>query len=355
MSYIAQAHALHQSTPSERLEKVLDLYNKEYLSDAARMNLETYVASEQFETDAKTVRIYSNCHPDDTKRILLQREPVNIKMNYLREKKVDRFDESKLSELTGGYKRSVFSDDTATTQAGKKFCDTPNSVSIYSETTMWDTNTIWEKGTRRIACLSLSVPTLDTPRQPHYSYYVQNDILNTDRYETEMTHLATTIMQVLLEHKAIAFEGKGIKRCVLSAYGQGGFLTALTRDEAEKASALFQQTLEKVIRSNKDSLQDLPIVIIDFSVFSTQSLVKNIGIKNLSKDIRFVAEEGDFIVNACNPHSFPGNPSESEKSLDAALGSSTAILATQCGWINPRVIDVTNFRQVEKSTGCILL
>ena len=52
-------------------------------------------------------------------------------------------------------------------------------------------------------------------------------------------------------------------------------------------------------------------------------------IEILGRDILTISQDRDMIVNAWNPHSFPGNGNDSDDSLDGYLGRSTAILLTQ--------------------------
>lgn len=47
----------------------------------------------------------------------------------------------------------------------------------------------------------------------------------------------------------------------------------------------------------------------------------------------------DFIVNAWDPHSAPGNGNDADHSFDGAMGRSTGILLTQTSWLNDTLKD----------------
>ena len=333
--------------PVQKLQQITNIYDDGFAPTKNKKNLETYVQSQEYKRDAKTVRVYSNCSPDDTKRILKQREPVNIGMER-------HHDTEKLKALTG-HSVGVFCDKDAKTSDGKPFQAAPNTVSVYSETKMWD---IKKKtpGTRDVACLSVPAPALDTKSQPHYDYYVQNATLNKGRYREEMTYLANTIVQALIENKTSAFDGKGIKRCMLCAYGQGAFLAAVPPQDQIAANKIFCETLAKALHAASSQLQGVSICMsqydefqVDFTTPLNEELQKLGSSRTVTKivgDIIEKADSQDFIVNAWDPHSFPGNGNDKDRSFDGAMGSSSGILPTQCAWINPHVVDQANFRKV---------
>ncbi|MFV0340999.1 MAG: hypothetical protein ACK5MA_10325, partial [Parachlamydiaceae bacterium] len=211
-----------------------------------------YVQSDEYRRHAQTARVYYNAAQladEDALRVVFQREPTNIAMGS------GQYDEEKLFALFG-YRKGVFNDAEAEKLDGTSFKDLPNSATVYSETYMWSPP--GGNAKKEIACLSVPAPALDSPKQPHYAYYVQNGQLNEEKYEQEMRFLFAAIESALKDNIDHAFEGKGIKRVVLSRFGQGAFLGAIPANEKQHAYDIYKKQMALFI----DRIKDLNVEIV---------------------------------------------------------------------------------------------
>ena len=52
---------------------------------------------------------------------------------------------------------------------------------------------------------------------------------------------------------------------------------------------------------------------------------------------------GDFVINAWDPHSAPGNGNDGDPSFDGHIGRSTGILVTQLPWFNQYLNDPSHY------------
>jgi len=308
--------------PKVELSEVLDTYNPSFRPRANQTNLLEYSKSEAYKRHAKTAKIYYNSNQltqSDALKIVFQREPTNIAMGN------SQYNEENLQKLFG-YRKGVYNDLGAKKTDGSSFKDFPNSATVYSETYLWDPPGGENK--KEVACLSLPAPALDSTDQPHYEYYMQTGKLNAKRYEQEMEFLFKTIEKVVRDNKNLAFGGKGIKRLVLSRFGQGAFLGALSEKDQEVARNAYKQQMAIFLNKIKDT--DLEIVMSEYSHpgYDTWHDKMIIG------DIIKTAQEGDLIINACDPHSAPGNGNDVDHSFDGAMGKGSGILLTQTSWLN---------------------
>lgn len=302
--------------------EVLQAYNPKFTPRANQANLLDYSKSEDCMRHAQTARIYYNSSQlakEDALRIAFQREPTNIAMGS------NQYNEEKLEKLFG-YRKGVYNDIDAKKEDGSSFKDLPNSVTVYSETYLWDPP--GGRNKKEVACLSLPAPALDSTKQPHYSYYMNAGKLDADKYEQEMKFLFKCVEKVVRDNNDTAFNNKGIKRVVLSRFGQGAFLGALTGNDAEIARNSYKKQMAIFLNRIKDL--DLEIVMSEYS-HPGDDIWHN---KMIIGDIVKTAQEGDLIINAWDPHSAPGNGNDADYSFDGAMGKGSGILLTQTGWLN---------------------
>lgn len=305
-----------------KLSEVLNTYYQPCRPNSNQENLLKYSSSKAYKRHAKTARIYYNSSQltqSDALKIVFQREPTNIAMGK------NQYNEENLQKLFG-YRKGVYNDLDAKKTDGSSFKDLPNSVTVYSETYLWDPP--GGKNKKEIACLSLPAPALDRSSQPHYKYYMITGKLDAVRYEQEMEFLFKTIEKVVRDNKNLAFGGKGIKRLVLSRFGQGAFLEALTGNDQEVAHNAYKRQMANFLNKIKDT--DLKIVMSEYSdpghdIWHDKMIIG---------DIIKTSKEGDLIINAWDPHSAPGNGNDADRSFDGAMGKGSGILLTQTSWLN---------------------
>lgn len=308
--------------PQVELSDVLNTYNERFKPQANQQNLQEYSRSEDYRRHATTARIYFNSSQLselDALRIVFQREPTNIFMGR------SQYDETKLKELFG-YKKGIYNDLNAKKSDGSSFRDLPNSATVYSETYLWSPP--GGKDKKEIACLSLPAPALDTYLQPHYAYYMEKGSLETEKYENEIGFLFKTIEKVVRDNKDSAFNGQGIKRVVLSKFGQSAFLEALSNNDQKIAHQSYKRQMSIFLENIQDT--GLKIVMSEYKdplsdVWHDQMIIG---------DIINTAEERDLIINAWDPHSAPGNGNDADPSFDGAMGKASGILLTQTSWLN---------------------
>jgi hypothetical protein len=321
-------NALEKQKTQKTLSQVLEAYNYTYRPNKNRENLEEYAKSKDFERHAETALIYFNGKQlagSDALRIIFQREPTNIEMQP------NLYNKNKLKEQFG-YENGIYNDPSATKADGKLFKDLPNSACVYSETFLW--NSPGKDAKIEIACLSLPAPALDKTLQPHYKYYVHKGKLDLNKYEEEIQFLFRVIEQALRDNKESAFAGNGIKRLVLSKFGQMNFLKGLKPDEQKKARGLYKKAIENFL----DRIKDLNVEIVMSEYFPMQMEgLEDLNVSMMYGDILTKAKTGDLIVNAWDPHSAPGNGNDGDNSFDGAMGKGTGILLTQTAWLNPKL------------------
>lgn len=308
--------------PKVELSEVLNAYSPKFKPLANQTNLLEYSNSEDYKRHAETARIYYNSSQlteSDALKIVFQREPTNIAMGP------NQYNEEKLEKLFG-YRKGVYNDLSAKKTDESSFKDFPNSATVYSETYLWDPP--GGKNKKEVACLSLPAPALDSADQPHYEYYMKTGKLDAKKYEQEMEFLFKSIERVVRDNKDLAFGGKGIKRIVLSRFGQGAFLGALSGHDRGIAQNAYKQQMAIFLSRIKDI--DLEIVMSEYSHPGNDIWHD----KMIIGDIIKTAQEGDLIINAWDPHSAPGNGNDADSSFDGAMGKGSGILLTQTSWLN---------------------
>ena len=322
-------------------------YNRGYTPSTNMSCLLGYCASPAFEADAKSVKVYFNgkqLHIKDAVQIAHRREPVNIGMSQ-------KYDQEAFYGFIGQLQKegkgviphrvSAYNDPAIVKENGTRFEELPNSIAIYSETPLWKKP--GEESSRiHVACLSIPAPPLDTAEQPHYNYYVKDGKLDEEKYREEMRFLAKTVVQSVVDHKESAFDGAGLKRAVISKYGQQAFLQMLTEDDKEIAHQIFYDSLIEAISTRRQELQGVKICLSEFSEWGNATITEKfvnklqgiVDVSIVNGDILANAKEGDLIVNAWDQHSFPGNGNEGDRSFDGRMGTGTAIPVLQNALFN---------------------
>lgn len=311
--------------PQLELSEVLKTYSPTFQPQANQANLLEYSHSDDFRRHADTARIYYNSRQlseSDALQIIFQREPTNIAMGS------NQYNKDNLETLFG-YRNGVFNEPETRKTDGSYFREHPNTASVYSETYLW--NPPGGANKIEVACLSIPAPALDSFKQPHYSYYMSAGRLDENRYKFEMEFLFRTIEYAVRDNKSHAFGGKGIRRLVLSRFGQGAFLGALSFSDQEVARRTYRQQMSVFLERMADV--DLEVVMSEYS-YPKNDVWHN---KMIIGDIITTALEGDLIVNAWDPHSAPGNGNDADHSFDGAMGRGTGILLTQTSWLNNRL------------------
>lgn len=323
-------------SPLAQLNQVLTTYSPHFQPKINQKNLLAYSQSEDFQRHAKTARIYYNgsqLAKGDAQRIIFQREPTNIAMG------AGQYNPEELKKLFG-YRQGVFNEPGAIKSDGSPYSTLPNTAAVYSETFMWDPKA--SPDPKEIACLSLPAPALDNTDQPHFNYYVQNAKLDKDRYTQEMAFLFNLIERAVRDNQNKAFNGTGIKRIVLCRFGQAAFLGAMPSSERQVANHAYREQLAVFLERIKDT--GLPVVM---SEYHQPKNAENTWLDQMIiGDIVSTSQPGDFIVNAWDPHSAPGNGNDNDGSFDGAMGRGSAILLTQTSWLNPILRDPSSLVSV---------
>lgn len=307
--------------PKWSLRDVLGAYSPYYAPTQNQANLREYSQSTDFKRHKLTARSYYNASQlseEDALQVVFQREPTNIEM------KPNQYNKEKLG-AEFGYTKGVFNDPKLKKSDGSSFKDLPHSVSIYSETYLW--NPPGQKNKIEIACLSVPAPALDVVTQPHHAYYVRHGILDANKYQQEMRFLFKSIETALRDNKDTAFEGKGIQRLVLSRFGQNNFLKSLSSSQKQKAYNAFKTELAAFLKNVEDT--GVKVVMSEYSQ-PEEVWLDDMIIGDIAK----TAKPFDLIINAWDPNSAPGNGNDNDPSFDGAMGKSTGILLTQTSWLN---------------------
>lgn len=308
---------------SKDLQKALRVYNPDCLPTENMHNLEIYSLSKAWKDDIRTAKIYYNSSqlkPEEASFIICHQEPTNSLG-------IQEYDPQKL-QAEYGYDRGAYNNPSAKKQNGRPYTDLPNTVSKYGQTVLWN-----EQGEQHIACLLLPAPALDSPKQSHFNYYVTNGVLETNRYKDEMHFLFLTLENALRDNQATAFNSKGIKRVVLSQFGQGSFLAALSETEKNKARDIFFSELIVFLKKTKGL--GVKIVMSEFEKSkNTERLEKEIEV--VYGDIVETAKEGDLIGIPSNQHSAPGHNNRPE-SFEGSMGAKSGMLLVLSPWTNPNL------------------
>ena len=306
-----------------QFQLVLGTYHPKFQPKVNKKNLDAYANSEDYQRHAKTARIYYNgtqLAEEDALRTIFQREPTNITMG------AGQYDQEVLEKLFG-YSHSVFNTPGAVKANGTSYADLPNTAAVYSETFMWDPQ---NSNPKEIACLSLPAPALDSPQQPHYNYYVQENELNAARYQQEMEFLFNLIEKSVRDNQTSAFGGAGLKRIVLSRFGQLAFLGAISLSDRKVANDIFREQLAQFLEKIKDT--GLPVVMSEYAQPEQDNTWHD---DMIIGDIVHTVQPGDFVLNPWDPHAAPGNGNDADYSFDGAMGKGSGILLTQTSWLNP--------------------
>jgi hypothetical protein len=342
--------------PQERLQQMKELfalYNNGYAPTANRANLEAYIQSQDFVNHASSAKVYFNGSQlavEDAKAAIYRREPVNIEMEQLYDKGLLKgFAQQQLGIE---YECSAYNDKVLKKANGESFSALPNTVAVYSETFLWSTPGD-EGSKKKVACLSLPAPALDTDQQPHYAYYMSSGELNQQHYRQEMAFLASCVVKAAIDNQD-SFE---MRRVIIPRYGQSAFINALSPKDRQLAHQIYYETLSEALNKYAKELADVDVRIIEYVQQSGEGeRVKREIEENFRKcgcevgviiaDILEVAQDGDLIVNAWDPHSMPGNGNDGDRSLDGVMGMGTAIGLTQAPHLNAHLRTEGAFRAI---------
>lgn len=344
--------------PSTTLNNFTFLVDQVYPQAAPQRNraaLVRYISSPEFKQHKSSTTAYFNAREmseADARLVLENRDPVNIAMHT-------GYDAGKLQQLltrlhheglihtpivvdqkshSSGFRNSAYTKELhLASKPALPFSSGAFTVCVYSETFLWPRWNGSEEGRKEVAVISVPAPALDSRAQPNYSYYVQNEILNQSRYEAEMRFLAKTIVKAAKDNATKAFGGKGIKRLVLGRFGQVNFIAALAENQKDIAHRIFSKTLSDEISKAKLGIDVLLNVFSPEIPSVERKFYKDANIEVVTGDILVNARDQDFIVNAWDPHSLPGNGNDSDNSLDGILGRASAILLTQSPYFNERI------------------
>lgn len=335
LSKLEPTDPITESSKEVTFSTVLSAYDNHFRPKANLKNLQSYSNSEDYQRHAKTARIYYNANQlaeKDALRIVYQREPTNIAMGE------GQYNKKRLMELFN-YEKGVFIEKDSKKEDGSLFKELPNSVTIYSETYIWSPPGGENK--KEVACLSLPAPALDSIDQPHYIYYMEPGKLDEKKYTDEMRFLFQCIEKAVMDNKDTAFDGKGIKRLVLSRFGQGAFLEALNKEDRTIAQKCYKAQMANFLDRIKDT--NLKVFMSEYSDPKNDVWLDQMIIGDILK----TSEEGDLIINAWDPHSAPGNGNDADKSFDGAMGKGSGILLTQTSWLNKTLKDPASLVAVQ--------
>jgi hypothetical protein len=195
-------------------------------------------------------------------------------------------------------------------------------------------------GGKKVAILSVMAPALDSLNQPLFDWYVQDKIVHGARYDEEIRHIGAAIVAAVHDNVTTAFGGHGIERILLSRYGQAAFLGALKIAQREPAHKIYAAAIVDLVRLLRTKYPRIPIMLASYSSADLSQSEQHEFAKldpplaYLNGDILKTAKSYDFIVNAWDPHSFPGNGNDNDDSLDGFLGRASTILLTQLPHFN---------------------
>lgn len=310
--------------PDTSYAQLMTAYNPHYKQVKNAANLSWYANSPQREEHNQSACIYYNSKQlsqQDAFTVATHREPTNIAMGP------NQYNADVLQDLYG-YRTSAFNDPGLKTTSGHSFKDLPHTVAVYSQAFVWDLR--WQNPIKKVSCLSVPAPALDTRAQPHFNYYVPNGNLDTGKYEEEIQFLFKCIEQAALDHK------EATKRVVVSKFGQGAFLAGLKEEDRKEANAIFSQELEKFTKK-----MEIPVYLSLFSP-NEPHWIENVVIGDIIES----CFEGDLIVNAWDPHSFPGNGNDNDASFDGAMGACSSIIFSQSPHLNPELKKESAFKSI---------
>lgn len=299
----------------------------------------------------------------DARTVLQYRDPVNIAMSLSFDHRLLQAVKHKLFSrtFTGAQIGSAYRLGLLTQKDNRPFAALPRTVSVYARTFLWPIPGN-ETGKKPIACLSIPAPALDTSSQPHYAYYMEGGVFQEARYREEMHYLAKMVVKVFEDR---CLQKKECERLLISGYGTGCFLAALSSEDSEKARTIFGDSLNPAIQALLDQYppnqqkaiaQKIKLSVYGSATYPTSSRETLFGKYGVSRenlfvkgDILKVAQPGDLIVNAWDPHSLPGNGNDADGSLDGYLGRGTGIVLTQSPWLNPFLLEPGSKRYVDAS------
>ncbi len=327
-----------KKTPLE-LEKFWNVYTAKYKPQKRAQNISAYFRSPAFGADSKTACVYHSKKLSTSEAMVAAaiREPVNLGMKR-------HYDQNKLLELVG-YKVSAYCDPNCEKEDGASFSQEPTTVAIYSETIFFS-----PKGQDlQIACLSVSAPALDSKDQPHYKLYAdEQGRLNVELYQQQMDLLFKMIEKAVRDHAKTAFEGQGIKRIMLSKFGQDSFLDELLElSDRDLAHDCYKKSMKAFMEKIKDL--DIPVVMSEYLEKNDQGRFNFVTLQLeppyledehcVFGDFINHVQKFDFIVNPADYLTLIGNGNDGDRSFDGGMGANSGVMPVQTPLFNPTLRD----------------
>ena len=211
----------------------------------------------------------------EVKKLVRQREPVNIAMKRL-------YDETKMQEYFG-YSRGAYEQSSPEELL-------PN-IAIYCKTPIR-----FQCQREEVHVINVIGFAFDSPQQPDYQHFLRN--------ESGIKDLMSK-MSDMWEYVFFCARKKHLDRVYLPNVGGGAFFAGLRHHY--DYGFLKRESLKPVLKRYPD-IEVLDLPMIPAWVFSNRQLLKS-----------------SLLVNAWDPWSMVGNGNEGDNSLDGFFGRSTAM------------------------------
>ncbi len=268
--------------------------NSNQSNNITQKEVKAYLNSNKYDTHCNSIKVYSgygeNKQAQDllVKIDLLMRDSVNIGMSTPNKNKSTSF----ISTFTN-----------------KDNIITMSQPPALSSQTMFK---LKRDQFANVFVLSLSAPPLDTNKQPTYARFVTSEQLNAAEYKKEMERLADIFTKDLVDR----FQSRaGIKRVFIPGLGQGAFLDTLSNDEKIIARNIFTTAFINAVNKIKKTTRD-KLTFLYSKEFSQHNIKENYIVPTS-------IQNGDYIINAWDPHSQYGNGNVTDRSLDGVVGGTS--------------------------------
>jgi len=254
-------------------------------------------------THAKLVTVYYPKGSDlqDVKRLVLEREPVNIGMRR-------RYNKEKM-KAAFGYATGAYGSSTV-----EKLM--PN-IAIYCKTPMRSSN---GQNSREVHVINVIGYAFDRQMQPDYQYFFSDDEGKRDELLEKMGHM--------WEYIYFCAREKHLKRVYLAQVGGGAFSFLL--GGSFDYATLRAESLEPV-KARYPEIETMDLPMIPDWVFSKE------GEQNAATSL---------LVNAWDPWSMVGNGNAGDNSLDGFYGRCTAMAVLCWPLTNPYLNKNDRYRQM---------
>ena len=195
---------------------------------------------------------------------------------------------------------------------------------------------------RQVDILSCVAPALDTPEQPEFTKFVDDNEksvyqLKRDAYQQSLDTIKAQIIETAMSKKP--------PRVVLSAIGTNAFLSALPDHQREIALDMIVTMLAEVTRELHAKNTPVAFTGLD-NTFCERINAKNNNQPKINVEGAIPGnwiKDGDLILNAWDSHSLLGNGLAKDPSIDGYIGRSSLIHfmhALLCSMFNAKVLGV---------------